>query len=358
MKYYSVKNILKQNAVYNVIVGERSNGKTYSTLEHCLKAYLKDGNSRFVYLRRWKEDITTKRMNNLFSIFDIQKMTKGKFNTVIYKSGSFYLANEINEKNAVAEKLPFCYVVALSDMEHDKSVSFVNVKNIVFDEFLTRQFYIRDEFVIFMNVISTVARNNDDVHIFMLGNTVNTYSPYFEEMGITNIKTQKQGTIDVYRYANDDLTVAVEYCANIESSKKSNKYFAFDNPRLEMIKGGKWELGNYKHLPSGYKILDKNIIFTFAIRFNSETVRCDIIDDSKDVFLYITKKTTDIKDNMLSYCLDSNETSFYKRNNLVLDNYRLSVKIRSIISSGKVYYQNNTIGEIVRNYFIACKKGA
>ena len=28
MKHYSLKNILQQNALYNVIFGERSNGKT------------------------------------------------------------------------------------------------------------------------------------------------------------------------------------------------------------------------------------------------------------------------------------------------------------------------------------------
>ena len=33
-KYYSLKNILAKNCVYNVIVGERSNGKTCSVLEY------------------------------------------------------------------------------------------------------------------------------------------------------------------------------------------------------------------------------------------------------------------------------------------------------------------------------------
>ena len=33
MHYYSLQKILKKNAVYNVIFGERSNGKTYSVLK-------------------------------------------------------------------------------------------------------------------------------------------------------------------------------------------------------------------------------------------------------------------------------------------------------------------------------------
>lgn len=357
MKYYSLKNILKTKSVYNVIVGERSNGKTYASLFYCLGEYLKNG-ARFVYLRRWKEDIAVKRMSNLFGSFDISKMTKGKFDGVVYKSGKFYLGKMSDNKKdeIVCEKDCFCYALSLSDMEHDKSVSYGNVKNIVFDEFLTRQFYIRDEFVVFMNVISTVIRNNDDVKIFMLGNTVNAYSPYFDEMGLSNIKNQKQGTIDIYNYSDSNLTVAVEYCESFENSKKSNKYFAFNNPHLQMIRNGKWELGNYKHLPNDFAIKDKNIVFSFSIYFNSDCVRCDVIETDSDCFLYMTKKTTEIKKDMLAYSLDFNDVSFLRRNNLLFDNYCISVKIRNIIASGKVYYQNNAVGETVRNYFNACKK--
>lgn len=40
-KYYNLKNLLKENALYNVIIGERSNGKTYATLEYAIKNILK-----------------------------------------------------------------------------------------------------------------------------------------------------------------------------------------------------------------------------------------------------------------------------------------------------------------------------
>ena len=37
MKYYSLNKINKKNATYNVIFGERSNGKTYATLKQVLE---------------------------------------------------------------------------------------------------------------------------------------------------------------------------------------------------------------------------------------------------------------------------------------------------------------------------------
>ena len=56
IKFYSLDEILKKQAQYNIIIGERSNGKTYATLLYCLKQYINDG-SQFAIIRRWKEDI-------------------------------------------------------------------------------------------------------------------------------------------------------------------------------------------------------------------------------------------------------------------------------------------------------------
>ena len=36
MKYYSLDKINKKDCAYNLIIGERSNGKTYATLTICL----------------------------------------------------------------------------------------------------------------------------------------------------------------------------------------------------------------------------------------------------------------------------------------------------------------------------------
>ena len=55
-KFYSLKKIDKMNARYNVIYGERSNGKTYAVLERALENAIKNKKA-FAYLRRWDEDV-------------------------------------------------------------------------------------------------------------------------------------------------------------------------------------------------------------------------------------------------------------------------------------------------------------
>ena len=39
MKYFRLDNLDKENATYNIAIGERSNGKTYACLERIIKNY-------------------------------------------------------------------------------------------------------------------------------------------------------------------------------------------------------------------------------------------------------------------------------------------------------------------------------
>ena len=358
-KYYNLKRILNQNADYNLIIGERSNGKTYGVLKYCLEQYQKN-KEKFVYIRRWKEDIVGKRGDVIFTSLiqnnEISKITDGQFSSCMLSAGKFYFCNYDDKlKKMIPSNDYFCHLVSLSDMEHDKSLSFAGVKNIVFDEFLTRRYYLKDEFMLFMNVLSTIIRDRKDIKIFMLGNTVNKYCPYFTELGI-NIEKLEQGNIDLYHYGDSELTLAIEYCDDGNKQKKeSNKYFAFNNPRLNMIKSGAWELDIYPHLPAGYKISDKDILFRFYVLFCEKIIQGNIIQQGTDLFLFFHYKTTDIKDidKNLIYSLNNNVKINYRRN-LLRGIGKLENKINMLFAMNKVFYSNNEIGEIIHNYKIQC----
>ena len=361
-KYYSLTKILKENADYNIIIGERSNGKTFACLQYAIEDFVKNGNES-AYLRRWKEDIIGKRAEQIFSAISqssiIQKITENEYSDVVFYRGKFYLANyDTEKKRFIASKKPFCYAFALSDMEHDKSTSYPRIKNIIYDEFLTRQYYLPDEFVIYMNVLSTIIRDKKDVKIFMLGNTVNKYCPYFEEMGLVNVNKQEQGTIDVYSYGDSGLNVAVEYCGTIEKKKESSKYFAFSNPKLNMITNGAWELAIYPHLSQGQKIKESDIVFRFFIVFGTKIIEGDIIENGYEYFIFFHYKTTPINNyekNLvytLNYSTMPNERKCFLSKTTALDK-----KICWFFSANKVFYQSNDIGEIVNNYLAECIKG-
>lgn len=355
MKYYSLKKILKKDASYNIIFGERSNGKTYASLEYALDNYFKDG-SMFAYIRRWSVDVQPKRMNNLFNSHHdiIKKLSEGTFTGIYYRTGTFYLCTyDENGKPVYSDENILGYAFSLSETEHNKANSYPKVTSIIFDEFLTSGLYLPDEFILFMNTISTIVRNRTNVKIFMLGNTVNKYCPYFSEMGLTNILKQKQGSIDVYSYGDSNLKVAVEYTSSTKRFKKNNFYFAFDNPKLDMIKGGSWELNIYPHAPVKWK--PKNIQFIYFIDFSDQIYQCEVITFNNTAFTYIHLKTTPLQNDKkdLIYSLNHNPQVNYVRNILQPTN-KVERMVKWFYDTSNVFYQNNEVGDAINNYLKIC----
>lgn len=360
VKYYSLNNIKRKNATYNVIFGERSNGKTYAVLTEVIKKWAKD-KAQFAYVRRWQEDIKGRRAQAVFSALtddgSIEKITDGEYQGVYYYAGRFYMCTYDDKgKPLYSDSDVLGFTFALSDTEHNKSNSYPRVTTIMFDEFLTKHLYLPDEFILFMNTVSTIVRLRTDVKIYMLGNTVNKFCPYFQEMGLNHIKEMKQGSIDVYSYGDSKLKVAVEYCSTIKGQKKNNFYFAFNNPKLAMITGGAWELNIYPHLPVKYK--PKDIEFIYFIVFNDETYQCEVINKDPYYFTFIHRKTTPIKDkeNDLIYTTDFVPKLNYNRNILKPVN-ELEKNLKWFYITDRVYYQNNEVGDAINNYIKLCKQG-
>lgn len=361
-KFYSLENIKKTGATYNVIFGERSNGKTYSVLYEGLKEYVKNG-GQLAIVRRWKEDITGRRASDIFTALnsnnEVEKLTDGKYHGITYFASKFYLCN-YDENGKPVYSLDtdcFAYTFALSETEHNKSISYPNITTILFDEFITKHIYLNDEFVLFMNTISTIVRQRTNVKIYMCGNTVNKFCPYFQEMGLTHILEMKQGTIDVYTYGDSTLKVAVEYCTNSQHRKENNFYFAFNNPKLNMITGGAWELDIYPHLPVKYQ--PKNIQFIYFIEFNGFLCQCEVVEINGEMFTFIHQKTTPLKDesNDLIYTLDFHYELNYNRN-ICKPLNTLQKRLLWFFETNRVFYQNNEIGDIINNYLKLCKGGS
>ena len=356
-EFYSLEPILSKNATYNMIIGERSNGKTYAVLKYSLQQWW-DGKGQVAIVRRWKEDITGRRASEIFSSLnannELYKISKGKYQGVVYFAGRFFACNYDEDGKAIyndQDVIGFCF--ALSEMEHNKSISYPYITTIMFDEFLTRQVYLNDEFVLFMNVISTIVRRRTDVKIFMLGNTVNKYSPYFKEMGLNHIFQMEQGSIDLYTYGTEGLTVAVEYCKAMTKSKQNNFYFAFNNPKLHMITNGAWELDIYPHCP--YKYKPKDIIFVYFIVFNDRIFQCEIVDAKGEYFTFIHNKTTPLQDESkdLIYTLEYHYELNYSRNIRKPVN-KLQERILWFYKTDRVFYQDNEVGDAISNYLKIC----
>lgn len=359
-KYYSLKGILSKHAQYNIIVGERSNGKTYACLKYGLECYVKD-HSEMAYIRRTKEDFIGNRGVNLFAGLvangEVEKITHGEYTDIYYYASRWYLCKYTEKGERVKCESPFCYGFAISTSEHDKSTSFPHVRNIIFDEFITRTYYLSDEFTLFQNLISTIIRLRSDVTIFMLGNTVNKYGcPYITEMGLKHLKNMKQGAIDVYKYGDSELTVAVEYCKPDEKGKPNNYYFAFDNPKLAMIKSGVWEMDIHPHLPVKYK--PRHVLLHYFIEYSGELLHAEIVSINGMTFTFIHPKTTPLsekeKTHNLIYSTEIKpQPNYHRRITEPCD--KITNKVADYFSREQVYYSSNEVGEIMMNYIKWCR---
>lgn len=356
-KYYDVTHLLKDypDAYYYMAFGERSNGKTYSALNYALENYFKKG-EQFAYLRRFGEDVKKKNIQTLFAGHVVNglvsKYSGGTYDSVSYGAGEFRVySKEDTSKDAIKETIG--YTFDLNSMEHHKSNSFPKVTTIIFDEFLSRQGYLTNEFVLFMNTLSTIIRDRENVKIFMLGNTVNKYCPYFLEMGLTHVKEQKPGTVDVYTYAETGLSVVVEYCDPMSKrgGKKSDVYFAFDNPQLKMITSGSWEIAIYPHLNIRYR--PKDVMYNFFVEFDDQLLHGEIVVTENEYFLFVHPKTTPIKDENedIVYSNKPNERWNY-RVGISNQTDRLSYTITKMLAENRVFYSDNETGEILRNYIM------
>lgn len=351
-QYYDINPIWELNAVYSIIIGQRSNGKTYGALEKSLQLFADTGKQTAI-IRRYQDDFKGKRGQSLYAPLTgvIKDLFNDEYNCVVFKSNQWFLAFDDGDDLNVCNT-PFAYAFALTSMEHDKSSSYPHVSLIVYDEFLTRGYELPNEFLLFQNTVSTIVRDRQDVRILMLGNTVNQYSTYFDEMGLTNIRQQKQGTIDIYRYGETDLTVAVEYCDNITKHKKTNKYFAFDNPRLQMINKGTWEIDVYPRIPSGD---ESKTMYTFCIVFKENTIMGQVKIINKGMFICFTRKTTPIKENTLVYDSEAMGDDPMIIPNLFLNDSKPTMKIRELIFEKHCLYDSNYTGEIIRNWIMSQK---
>lgn len=360
MKYYDISKLIKtgKDCRYKICFGERSNGKTFQILLHAVKKHVKTG-GQLAVLRRWQEDFKGKRAATYFDslVCDgegknrIKELTKGKYDRVYYYGAKWYLAyfDEENKKVIPAPD-PFAFAFSISNMEHEKGNSYPYVTTIFYDEFMTRGVYLPDEFVLFMNSISTIVRARDNVEIFMAANTVSLHGcPYFKEMGLTHVEKMKKGDIDIYNYGDSGLKVAVEYCDSPNIFKPSDVYFAFDNPKLKLITQGAWEFDIYPHLQDKYE--QKDIVFIYFIKYEDHILQCDIVIKDNQAFTFIHNKTTPIKneDKDIVFTTEADQkNNFFGR--LTKPANKAGKKILYFFANNKVFYQSNEIGEIVNRY--------
>lgn len=343
-KYYTLTNILKEKCEYNVLLGERSNGKSYSVKHHCLNEFMKHGNG-FIYLRRLTVEIKNSMVEAYFNDVDVSKVTKGKYSLItVYRSG-IWLCNW-NEKGQIVREAQCGMVMALSTAGHYKSMSLLQYTNVIFEEFITDQLYLPDEPNMLQQLISTVARRNR-ITVFLIGNTISRLCPYFNEWQLFNIPNQKQGTIEIYHMDTNQkeedgtriiVNIAVELCEN--SGDNSKMFFGTIS---KSITSGSWESESQPHIPYDYNDCEKLYALT-VIRYNMFYV-AELLRYENEMFIFV-HPTKRIRTSRVIQ-EDYNPNMLYTHKLVELT--RGDVLMRKLIRLNKICYSDNLTGSEFKN---------
>lgn len=358
-RHYNLSKILSYRCNYNLVLGERSNGKTYAVLNHILKRHVEsDCTEQGVIIRRWDTDFEgATGAGSCFNMLShngngvnvIKEMTGGLCDAVRYRAGAYTLGS--TGAKGFLQHSVLAYGMSIVRSEHYKSASVPHVKSILFDEMCTRKYYLPNECTEFQSLVSTIVRDRDDVTIWMVGNTVDIHCPYFREMGLYRVKSMEQGTIDVYECGK--TRIAVEYVGK-GPAKRSDVYFGFDNPHTRMITSGTWETDTYPRLHSGYSSDD--VVFRFFVRWDGDTLQCDVVNRGGDMFIFcFVKSDPATRYNDLVYSPEYDPSMFHRRR-VTVPLSETERAIYALIRQEKVFYSSNMAGEVLRNYLKWCNK--
>lgn len=273
--FYNISELIKVAAQYNIILGERSNGKSYAVKHYCLRDYINNGN-KFVYVRRYSVETRRDLVRSYFEDIDIVEMTNGNYSMIDVYSNEIYLAN-LDDSGKVVRGERIGRVVSLAGAVHVKSITSQDYNNIIFEEFITDSGYLIDECDRLLQLVSTIARRRQ-IRVFMVGNTISRLCPYFSEWQLVNIPRQKQGTIDIYNFTTNQydesgnpivIKIAVELTGNTTSNSKM-----FFGSISKSITAGTWETKEQDKINVPYTeckvhyaitVVNKNMIYKLEL---------------------------------------------------------------------------------------------
>lgn len=281
---YKITRLKKENAQYNFIIGERSNGKSYAVKHECLKHFLETG-QKFMYIRRYNTDITKSLANQYFQDLNVEKLTKGKQNYCYCQSNNIYIALHDLDTGEDSNIVHIGYVRSVAQAQRYSSGSYNDVDIMMYEEFMSLNGrYLPDEIMLFKHLVSTVSRKRD-ITVYFIGNTISRFCPYFKEFNVHHIAEQEQGTIDVYDNVNasgENVRVACEYCGNVAT--RSGMSFGADEG---MTNAGKWLV----HQQPWLDRTEWRELYSFIVEY----------DDTQFLVEYITQLVKDLRNGFAIY---------------------------------------------------------
>lgn len=347
------------DAVWNVYLSDRSNGKTTDWVIIGLICYWNFKKLPHIVRSRSKM-ISEANVKDLIKVIldmgYITKITDGAYNSILYKKNhrAFYLCNVDDTGVLLDCDNNMCLkVVSVEQAEFLKSgYNAPNGDIVIYDEFIN-SYNMPNEFISFCDLLSTIFRKRMNCYIIMLANTINRQSFFFDELECRDwINNAEQG--DKKTYCNNGTYVHVEILGvrlTEQRKKYNNRYFGFKNSRLNSITGAGWSMTNAQHLTFTPKeIILKNVFVLFQGSFYKLEV---IKTPHNNIAVFCHKSNEPSKNDAYIYTCEGEYIDphyIYRRGNTPFDKYIWE----TLWKLNRWYYASNSEASAINAYITRC----
>ena len=368
---YNLDNIDKEGAQINIIHGKRSNGKSYQVKHKkgvnkyffgenpryytnykdknkIIEKVLEKG-TRFILLRRYKDEITTANVEQYFDDVDIMKITDNKYNCVVAYKGRIYLGNYNAEESKTLKGDYIGYYRALSQEQVYAGNSMLDVTDIIYEEFVSRTAYLSNEPTRLMNFYSTIDRGRGTTKLWLVGNSITRVCPYFNEWELSDMmRNMKQGDIKTKWIPTGEIDedgipvmikLAIEHCENVGGTN-----YVIGN-HADMLNKGEWQSDPQPHLPKSYncyKMLYRIMFHYQAFKFVGEFIQDK---ENRETCWFIYPYDGEIKDNILVFSDIVKQSPYWQRDiyNPLIKSDRLKDLLKTFRESN-IFYSDDLCG--------------
>lgn len=324
-----------------ILLGERSNGKSYAVKSFVLSEafkHIKDGKCtrQFAYIRRFDMESKDSATEPYFADMPIQEITKNKYTCISVYRKRVYFAN-VNEATGKVERgvcIGYCF--ALASAEHYKSLMYPHIMYLIFEEVISErnQYLTQQEPQRLQQLVSTILRDRKGV-LFLIGNTLSRLCPYYTELGLTGVEDIKLGETKVYQF--EDTTIKVHRC----DSRNSSTGMFFGQAKKNITQG-EYTTQQQPHLDG--KLEDYNTVHQIVLEYSQFRYLMRFLYHPKDNYYvwYVEPKTTPIKDNTRVISNMFNPSPYYTNDFRGIN--ELEARALKYIDMKKVVFSDNLTG--------------
>lgn len=233
------------------------------------------------------------------------------------------------------------YVVALSTEQNYAGASYLDVDDIIFEEFMSRSMYLHNESDKLMNFYATVDRKRLTTRLWLVGNSISRACPYINEWGLHNIiSSMKQGEIRTkeIKTETETIVIAIEHC------KSTGQTSGTIGTNAEMINKGSWQTAPQPHLSKSLKNYKR--LYQIGFQFKNFKFLADLLQDinTKELVWYVYPYFKEFE-NIIVISDIISQNPMYQRDlyNITIKNDKLK-NLLSTFRESNVFYSTDLCG--------------